>query len=114
MPIRSRDANSPETMAGHRRDHGRLVWFDLCDAARRLGLEVREERLPEESRIESGQVRVGEKHYLVVEMQLPQQRKNELLVNLLRMHGVERIYLPPYLREWLDAPPGAPALISRR
>jgi hypothetical protein len=78
------------------------VWADLCDVANHLGMEVRQEPLPDEARIQGGIARVADRHFLVVDSRLAQASKNEVLAELLRGCEIEDVYMPPYLREWLS------------
>jgi hypothetical protein len=86
-----------------RQEHENLVWMDLCEAAGRLGVEVRQEALPDEARTSGGLVRLGARRLILVDARLPQAKKNEILVDVLRGCGIEGIFLPPYLRKWMDS-----------
>jgi hypothetical protein len=66
-------------------------------------MEVRQEALPDESRTAGGLVRLGNRHLILVESRLSQERKNQILGNILRGCGIETIFLPPYLRKWLES-----------
>ena len=86
----------------HRSNHETLVWEDLCDVARRLGMEVRQESLPDETRLKGGIVRLRGKLVFFVETRLPQGRKNQLLADVVKGCAIRDISMPPYLRELLD------------
>jgi hypothetical protein len=67
-----------------------------------MGFHVREESLPEEARLKGGVMRVVGQHFFVVDCGLSRSEKNRLLADLLRRCDTGGIYLPPYLRSWLE------------
>jgi len=80
-----------------------LIWEDLCEAAGRLGVEVRAEILDDEARTSGGLVRLGNRHLILIESRLPLARKNRILGGILLSCGIETIFVPPYLRQWLES-----------
>ena len=84
-----------------RQDQEALVWEDLCEVARKVGLEIRQDTLPEETRLQGGVIRMGERRICVVEARLPLRMKARVMMDVLRTIELGDVYMPPYLRELL-------------
>jgi hypothetical protein len=97
--VRGRRSQRQRPTGLHRRDQEVLVWADLCEVARRTGMAIREEILPEEARVSGGVVRRGADKIFIVDARLPLGMKVRALMDALRTVDLEGVYMPPYLRD---------------
>lgn len=67
-----------------------------------MGMAVRVETLPEESRIHGGVVRLKGRTTIIVDRSLPVEQRVELLMGTLCGLPLEGVYMPPYLREAME------------
>jgi hypothetical protein len=80
---------------------------ELMDAAKRLGLEVRRERILREVgyRARGGACRLREKHLVIIDRDQPLAEQIEVLVEALRDCDLEQLYLSPEARRILQSVP---------
>ncbi len=78
---------------------------ELTEAAKRLGLEVRRERLLREFgyRARGGACRLREKYLILIDRDQPAAEQVEVLVEALRDRDLEQLYLSPAAR-WILQP----------
>jgi hypothetical protein len=83
---------------------------ELIEAAQRLGLEVRREKLLREVgyRARGGSCRLREQDLIIIDREMPPADQIELLADALRGRGHEQLYLSPAARRFLQ-PGGDPA-----
>ena len=86
----------------HRIDDA-LALRGMEDAARRLGVAVRYERLSDDDiRVSSGFCRVKDEKIVIIDKRLDTRGKWKALAMALRQADVDSIFLPPLARELLD------------
>ena len=80
---------------------------ELADAAKRLGLEVRREKILREVgyRVRGGACRVREQNLIIMDRDLPPAEQIEVLADVLRECDHEQLYLSPAARRLLQAGP---------
>lgn len=80
---------------------------ELSDAAGRVGLEVRRERILREVgyRARGGACRLREKDLVIIDREQPAAEQLEVLAEALRSHDLEALYLSPAARRVVQ--PGA-------
>jgi hypothetical protein len=80
---------------------------ELADAARRLGLEVRREKLMREVgyRARGGACRLREKDLIILDREQPAAEQIEVLADALRARDLEQLYLSPAARRVLQSGP---------
>jgi hypothetical protein len=80
---------------------------ELAEAAKRIGLEVRRERILREVgyRARGGACRLREKNLIILDREMPPADQIEVLVEALREQNLEEIYLSPAARRVLQASP---------
>jgi hypothetical protein len=80
---------------------------ELTEAAKRLGLEVRRERLLREVgyRARGGACRLREKYLILIDRDQPAAEQVEVLVEALRDRDLEQLYLSPAARRILQHGP---------
>ncbi len=71
-------------------------------AIMRMGVQLREEELPEEAHLDGGLCKIGEELVLYVAPNAPPWRRAEVLLDALRRLPHEDLWLPPEIRELLD------------
>jgi hypothetical protein len=80
---------------------------ELTEAAKRIGLEVRRERILREVgyRARGGACRLREKNLIILDREMPPADQIEVLAEALREQNLEEIYLSPAARRVLQAGP---------
>ncbi|MGH7932156.1 MAG: hypothetical protein ACREQN_03205 [Candidatus Binataceae bacterium] len=80
---------------------------ELTEAAKRLGLEVRREKILREVgyRTRSGACRLREKDLIILDREQPAAEQIEVLAEALRSRDVEQLYLSPAARRVLQIGP---------
>jgi hypothetical protein len=80
---------------------------ELTEAAKRLGLEVRRERILREVgyRARGGACRLREKYLIIIDRDQPPSEQIEVLVEALRDCDLEQLYLSPEARRILQSGP---------
>jgi len=80
---------------------------ELTEAAKRLGLEVRRERILHEVgyRARGGACRLHEKRLIIIDRDQPPSEQIEVLVEALRDCDLEQLYLSPEARRILQSGP---------
>jgi hypothetical protein len=80
---------------------------ELTEAAKRLGLEVRHERILREVgyRARGGACRLREKYLIIIDRDQPPSEQIEVLVEALRDYDLEQLYLSPEARRILRSGP---------
>jgi len=80
---------------------------ELTEAAKRLGLEVRRERILREVgyRARGGACRLREKRLIIIDRDQPPSEQIEVLVEALRDCDLEQLYLSPEARRILQSGP---------
>jgi hypothetical protein len=80
---------------------------ELAEAAKRIGLEVRRERILREVgyRARGGACRLREKNLIILDREMPPADQIEVLAEALREQNLEEIYLSPAARRVLQAGP---------
>jgi hypothetical protein len=80
---------------------------ELAEAAKRIGLEVRRERILREVgyRARGGACRLREKNLIILDREMPPADQIEVLAEALREQNLEEIYLSPAARRILQAGP---------
>jgi hypothetical protein len=80
---------------------------ELVDAAQRLGLEVRRERILREVgyRVRGGACRLREKDLIILEREMPPAEQIEIIAEAIRERAHEQLYLSPAARRFLQHGP---------
>ncbi|MGH8011548.1 MAG: hypothetical protein ACREQ4_03475 [Candidatus Binataceae bacterium] len=80
---------------------------ELTDAAKRLGMEVRREKLMREVgyRARGGACRLREKNLIILDRDQPAVEQIEVLAEALRDRDLEQLYLSPAARRVLQSSP---------
>jgi hypothetical protein len=80
---------------------------ELSDAAKRLGLEVRREKILREVgyRARGGACRFRDRNLIILDREMAPAEQVEILAEVLRGHDVEMLYLSPAARRVVDAVP---------
>jgi hypothetical protein len=80
---------------------------ELIEAARRLGVEVRREKLLREVgyRARGGPCRLRDQHLIIIDREMPPADQIEIIAEALRGRSHEQLYLSPAARRFLQ--PGA-------
>jgi ribonuclease P protein component len=80
---------------------------ELVEVAKRVGLEVRRERILREVgyRARGGACRLREKDLLIIDRDQPPSEQVEVLAEALRARNVEELYLSPAARRILQTEP---------
>lgn len=80
---------------------------ELVEVAKRVGLEVRRERILREVgyRARGGACRLREKDLLIIDREQPPSEQIEVLAEALRERNVEELYLSPAARRILQTEP---------
>jgi hypothetical protein len=80
---------------------------ELSEAANRLGLEVRREKILREVgyRARGGACRVRERSLIILDREMTVAEQIEVLAEVLRKHDLEALYLSPAARRVIDAAP---------
>lgn len=80
---------------------------ELAEAAKRIGLEVRRERILREVgyRARGGACRLREKDLIILDREMPPADQIEVLAEALRDRNLEEVYLSPAARRILQAGP---------
>ena len=79
----------------------------LEEVCRRLQISVHYEGLEfDELRIQSGGCVVRGEHRIIIERSLPVSRRIDILASELSKHDLRGIYLPPYIRDLIEASKG--------
>lgn len=78
---------------------------ELAEAAKRIGLEVRRERILREVgyRARGGACRLREKDLIILDREMPAADQIEVLAEALRERNLEEVYLSPAARRILQA-----------
>jgi hypothetical protein len=78
---------------------------ELTDAAERVGLEVRRERIMREVgyRVRGGACRLREKDMVIIDREQPTAEQLEILVDALKSHDLESLYLSPAARRIMQS-----------
>ncbi len=81
---------------------------ELAEAAARVGLEVRREKILREVgyRVRGGACRVREKDLVILDREQPAAEQLEVLAEALRSRDLESVYLSPAARRVIQAPSG--------
>jgi hypothetical protein len=84
---------------------------ELMEAAKRLGFEVRRERILREVgyRARGGACRLREKYLIIIDRDQPPAEQVEVLVEALRGRDLESLYLSPAARRILQSDPEQPS-----
>jgi len=77
---------------------------ELADVAKRLGLEVRREKILREVgyRARGGACRLRQKDLIIIDREMPPAEQLELLADALRSRDLEELYLSPAARRLLQ------------
>ncbi|MGH7987174.1 MAG: hypothetical protein ACREQX_12925 [Candidatus Binataceae bacterium] len=80
---------------------------ELAEAAKRLGLEVRREKLMREVgyRARGGACRLRERNLIILDREQPAAEQIEVLAEALRARDLEQLYLSPAARRVLQSGP---------
>lgn len=80
---------------------------ELTEAAKRLGLEVRREKILREIgyRARGGACRFRERNLIIIDRDMPPAEVVEVLADALRERDLEQLYLSPAARRLLQAAP---------
>ncbi|HYB90865.1 MAG TPA: hypothetical protein VEC38_07460 [Candidatus Binataceae bacterium] len=83
---------------------------ELAEAAVRLGLEVRREKILREVgyRARGGACRLHEKDLVILDREQPASEQLEVLAEALRSRDLESVYLSPAARRMIQAQSGQP------
>jgi hypothetical protein len=78
---------------------------ELSEAAKRLGLEVRREKILREVgyRARGGACRFRERNLIILDREMAPAEQLEILAEALRGHDLETLYLSPAARRLIDA-----------
>ena len=78
---------------------------ELAEVAKRVGLEVRRERILREVgyRARGGACRLREKDLIIIDREMPPAEQVEMLAEALRTRDLEELYLSPAARRLLQA-----------
>jgi hypothetical protein len=78
---------------------------ELSEAARRLGLEVRREKILREVgyRARGGACRFRDRYLIILDREIAPAEQVEILAEALRGHDLEALYLSPAARRVIDA-----------
>ena len=78
---------------------------ELCEAARRLGLEVRREKILREVgyRARGGTCRFRDKNLIILDREMAPAEQVEILADALRGHDLDTLYLSPAARRLVDS-----------
>lgn len=78
---------------------------ELAEAAKRLGLEVRREKILREVgyRARGGACRLREKDLVIIDRDMPPSEQLEIIAEALRERDLEEVYLSPAARRVLQA-----------
>jgi hypothetical protein len=79
---------------------------ELSDAASRLGLEVRREKILREIgyRARGGACRFRDRNLIILDREMAPAEQVEVLAEALRGHDLEALYLSPAARRMVEAP----------
>jgi hypothetical protein len=79
---------------------------ELSEAAKRLGLEVRREKILREVgyRARGGTCRFRDRNLIIFDREMAPAEQVEILAEALRGHDLEALYLSPAARRLIDAP----------
>jgi hypothetical protein len=79
---------------------------ELTDAATRVGLEVRRERIMREVgyRARGGACRLRDKDMVIIDREQPAAEQLEVLIDALKSHDLESLYLSPAARRVMQSP----------
>ncbi|HUO06228.1 MAG TPA: hypothetical protein VMU16_13605 [Candidatus Binataceae bacterium] len=99
-------------MGGQGESRAMRLVDELADAAARMGLTVRRERILREIgyRVRGGSCRLREKNLVIVDPELPASEQVEVLATALRIlhgDGLESIFLSPAARRAIGSPAAA-------
>ncbi|HUN58487.1 MAG TPA: hypothetical protein VMU41_10270 [Candidatus Binataceae bacterium] len=80
---------------------------ELADAAKRVGIEVRREKIMREVgyRVRGGPCRLRDQDLIILDREQPPADQIEVLADALRSRDLERVYLSPAARRILHAAP---------
>jgi hypothetical protein len=80
---------------------------ELSEAARRLGLEVRREKILREVgyRARGGSCRFRNRNLIILDREMAPAEQIEILAEALRGHDLEALYLSPAARRMVEAAP---------
>jgi hypothetical protein len=80
---------------------------ELAEAAKRLGLEVRREKLLREVgyRARGGACRLRQKNLIIIDREQPAAEQIEVLAEAMRGRNLEEVYLSPAARRIVQATP---------
>lgn len=80
---------------------------ELADTAKRLGLEVRREKILREVgyRARGGACRFRDRNLIIIDRDMPPAEVVEVLADALRERDLEQLYLSPAARRLLNAGP---------
>jgi hypothetical protein len=78
---------------------------ELSEAAKRLGLEVRREKILREVgyRARGGACRFRDRNLIILDREMAPAEQVEILAEVLRGHDLEALYLSPVARRLIDA-----------
>jgi hypothetical protein len=78
---------------------------ELTDAAARVGLEVRRERIMREVgyRARGGACRLRDKDMVIIDREQPAAEQLEVLIDALKSHDLESLYLSPAARRIMQS-----------
>jgi hypothetical protein len=84
---------------------------ELSEAAKRLGLEVRREKILREIgyRARGGACRFRDRNLIILDRELAPAEQVEILAEALRGHDLEALYLSPAARHLIEAPASEPS-----
>jgi hypothetical protein len=80
---------------------------ELVEAAKRLGVEVRREKILREVgyRVRGGACRFRDKNLIILEREMPIAEQVEILAEILRERDLDTMYLSPAARRLVEAQP---------
>lgn len=82
---------------------------ELADAAKRVGLEVRREKILREIgyRARGGACRVRDRNLVIIDREQPAHEQLEVLAEALRARDFDSLYLSPAARQVIEAEPAS-------
>jgi hypothetical protein len=95
-------------MSEHKESRAQRVLDELIEAAERVGIKVRREKLMREVgyRARGGSCRLREDNLVIIDRDQPPHEQLEILAEALKGRDLEALYLSPEARRIIQAGPG--------